>query len=111
MKRLALQLFYACGLLGMYHRLRNRRALTVVSFHRVIAATDPRWQTCDPLYTVSDRLFDQCLQFFARHYSVVSLADLEKARESGDELPACPLLITFDDGWADNFTFALPALQ
>jgi peptidoglycan/xylan/chitin deacetylase (PgdA/CDA1 family) len=111
MKRLLSRLLYACGIAGLYHRRRNRRALTVLAFHRVIAATDARWHTCDPLYTLSDRLFDQCMAFVSRHYSVVTLSDLERARASADVLPECPLLITFDDGWADNYDYALPALQ
>jgi peptidoglycan/xylan/chitin deacetylase (PgdA/CDA1 family) len=111
MKRLLVRVLYGCGLLGLYHRLRNQRALTVISLHRVLAVSDPRWQTCDPLYTMSDRLFDQCVQFFSRHYSVVSLAELEAARQSGSRLPRCPLLITFDDGWADNYQYALPILR
>ncbi|MEP7311023.1 MAG: polysaccharide deacetylase family protein [Pseudomonadota bacterium] len=103
-----------CGItggLGLYHRVRNRRVLTVVSLHRVLAETDPRWPGSDPLYTVTDRFFDQCIRFFIRHYSIVSLADVERARLDGSTLPPCPLLITFDDGWADNHQYALPILQ
>ena len=111
MKRQLFQLLYACGLAGRYHRYRNRRVLTVVAFHRVIAATDARWQTCDPLYAISDRFFEQCLAFLTRHYSVVTLADLHRARTSTQGLPDRPLLITFDDGWADNYDYALPVLQ
>lgn len=111
MKRFILRLAYATGLFGLYHRYRNRNALTVISLHRVLATSDPRWQTCDLLYTISDRLFEHCLEFLSRHYSVVSLADVERAVSGGESLPHCPLLITFDDGWADNHEYALPALR
>jgi len=110
LKDLLARLLYASRLLGIYHRFRNRHALTVISLHRVIDEADSRWQTCDPLYTLSSRLFEQCLEFMAAHYSVVSLEQVEKAKLVSRSLPARPLLITFDDGWADNFDYAMQAL-
>jgi peptidoglycan/xylan/chitin deacetylase (PgdA/CDA1 family) len=111
LKRLLVALLYASGLLALYHRVRNRDALTVISLHRVLAENDPRWRTCDPLYTLSDRVFEQCVRFFQAHYSIVSLAALIAARRDGRRLPPRPLLITFDDGWADNYRYALPILE
>lgn len=102
---------YRSGLLGLYHRLRNRRALTVIMFHRVLTEQDPRWATCDPDYTLEAGLLEQCLAFFRRHYNVVSTAQVLAARREGTPLPDRPLLITFDDGWADNHAHALPRLR
>lgn len=108
---LAKKLLYGSGALGLYHRIRNSRSLTVVMFHRVLSPDDPRWQSCDPDYTLSTDLLKRSLDFFKRHYNVVSLAQLLESRSIGTRLPPRPLLITFDDGWADNADFALPELQ
>ena len=105
------ELLYRSGILTLYHRIRNRRTLTVIMFHRVLDPSDPRWNTCDPDYTMSARLFRQCLMFFVRHYRIVSLGDVLVARESAKPLPPRALLITFDDGWQDNFEYALPILR
>lgn len=102
---------YRSGLLGLYHRLRNRRALTVIMFHRVLTRDDPRWASCDPDYTLEADLLDRCLAFFRRHYNVVSVDQVLAARRNGTPLPDRPLLITFDDGWADNHAHALPRLR
>lgn len=102
---------YGSGLLGLYHRFRNRRSLTVIMFHRVIDPSDPRWASCDPDYTLDAGLFERCLDFFQRHYNVVSTADVLAARKDGTRLPDRALLITFDDGWKDNADFALPRLR
>lgn len=104
-------LVYRSGALGLYHRLRNRRTLTVIMFHRVLAPDDPRWASCDPDYTLRDDLFRDCLAFFRRHYNVVSLDQVLAAVEGGAALPPRALLISFDDGWADNHDHALPALR
>jgi peptidoglycan/xylan/chitin deacetylase (PgdA/CDA1 family) len=102
---------YASGALGLYHRLRNADSLTVVMFHRTLRPGDPRWATCDPDYTLDESLFVESLAFFARHYHVVSLDQVLRARRDGMRLPPRALLITFDDGWLDNVDYALPALQ
>ncbi len=105
------KVLYRSGLLGLYHRVRNRRTLTVIMFHRVLEPGDPRWASCDPDYTLEASLLERCLAFFTRHYSVVSVDDVIAARRGRSRLPARALLITFDDGWSDNVDFALPRLQ
>lgn len=111
LKGLTRKLLYASGALGLYHRLRNAGSLTVVVFHRTLSIDDPRWASCDPDYTFAIDVFVRSLQFFKKHYNVVSLAQLLDARRTGRGLPPCALLVTFDDGWADNVEHALPALQ
>lgn len=111
LKDLSKKLFYASGLLGLYHRVRNADSLTVVMFHRTLSQDDPRWQTCDPDYTLATPWLDQSLAFFKKHYHVVSLAQVLASRRHNTPLPPRALLITFDDGWSDNADYALPALQ
>ena len=110
-RRLLARTLAAAGVLGKWHGWRNRHALTVLSLHRVLPESDPRWPGADPLYTVSTRFFEQLLQWLPKHYAVVSLEQLLAARDRAAPLPACPLLITFDDGWADTSQFALPLLR
>lgn len=107
---LAKKALYGSGLLGLYHRLRNRRTLTVIMFHRVLSTDDPRWTSADPDYTLERGLFAHCLAFFRRHYTVVTERQVLAARRGGPPLPPRALLITFDDGWQDNVSHALPAL-
>lgn len=96
--------------LAMYHRLRNRHTLTVVTFHRVLGRNDLRWPGALAEWTVSDEVFEECLLFFRRHYNLVGLQDLLTCLEEGGRLPPRSLLVTFDDGYADNEEYALPIL-
>ena len=102
---------YHGGFLGLLHRWSNRRNLTVVMFHSVLTGRDPRWETAEDDYTMRDTDFEHCLRFFNRHYSPVSLSQLRAAWNGETGLPPCPLLVTFDDGWLDNLTVALPILE
>lgn len=107
LKRLA----YGSGLLGAWHRVRNRRNLTVVMFHRVLPDSDPRYPGADPEWTMTPESFARCLEFFRRHYHVVGASQVFAALEGKARLPAGSLLITFDDGWADTAEFAQPVLD
>lgn len=108
---LARRLLHSSGALGLYHKLRNRQALTVVTFHRVLRRDDPRWETALSPWTLADDMFDECLAFFRRHYTVVTLDDVEASIAGARPLPPRGLLITFDDGFADNLDYALPLLR
>jgi peptidoglycan/xylan/chitin deacetylase (PgdA/CDA1 family) len=104
-------LAHAAGLLGLRHRRRNRHTLTVAMFHRVVEPGTAAARTADPTYTVAAPLFAACLAFFRRHYAVIDLAALRASLAGGAPLPPRALLITFDDGWADNAAVALPLLR
>lgn len=102
---------YHAGVFGAWHRWRNRHALTVLMFHRVLPAQDPAFALAEREFTMSLEGFGRVLDFVQRHYSVVGLEALVQARASGGPLPANPLLITFDDGWRDTLLYAAPELQ
>ncbi len=44
-------------------------------------------------------------------YHVVQFSDLENYFENGIALPQNPVIISFDDGWSDQFTYAFPILE
>jgi peptidoglycan/xylan/chitin deacetylase (PgdA/CDA1 family) len=111
MKLIAKKLAYRTGMLAAYHRLRNRRLLTVAMFHRVLPASDPRHAGADPEWTMTPASFGACLRFFRKHYHVVSPQQVFVALDGGAALPARALLITFDDGWADTAEYAQPVLD
>lgn len=106
----AKQTLYQTGALAAVHRLRNGRTLTATMFHRVLGRADPRWRTADPTYTVTDEFLRGCLDFFREHYNVIDLKRVT-LDDGLDALPPRPMLITFDDGWADTVDCALPVLR
>jgi peptidoglycan/xylan/chitin deacetylase (PgdA/CDA1 family) len=110
LKSFAKRFLFGSGLLGTWHRCRNRRNLTVVMFHRVLPREDERFQGANRTYTVTPEEFEQCISLFASFYNLVSLAQIGAAGVGKGNLPDCPLLITFDDGWQDNFQYAFPIL-
>lgn len=102
---------YRSGGLRLYHGVRNRETLTVVLFHRVLPfdASLPRGRW--PAWTVTPAFFEQCVEFFERHYAVIGLDRIHAAASGGAALPRRALLITFDDGWRDTAEVAAPLLR
>lgn len=91
-------------------RWLQRRTLTVVMFHRVLPPDSDAYANADRECAVSVDEFAHCLRHFKEHYNVVSLVQVQAAAEGGEALPDHALLITFDDGWRDNVTYAGPLL-
>lgn len=54
---------------------------------------------------------DRALAWLTRHFQVVRLEDLEHALRGEGRLPAHPVVLTFDDGLANNVSEALPVLE
>ena len=104
-------LIYWFGLMGLYHRIRNRRTLTVLMFHRVLPLGTAEFLNAERGFTFSVDGFGRCLDFVKKHYNVVTLADLECARTGIRPLPNNAALITFDDGWRDTLLHAQPQLK
>lgn len=56
-------------------------------------------------------MFDRQMAYMARHYKVVPLPELVGRLNAGKQLAPYTAAITFDDGFRNNLTIALPILQ
>jgi peptidoglycan/xylan/chitin deacetylase (PgdA/CDA1 family) len=77
----------------------------VLLFHRVLERPDPLMPDEPHL-----ELFDRLIARLSRDFNILPLADAIERAKLGT-LPSASLSITFDDGYADNFTLALPVLE
>ncbi len=55
-------------------------------------------------------LFRQQIEFLKSHFSVITMAEAICAG-GGHKIPDNSVLLTFDDGYIDNYTFAFPVLE
>ncbi|MEX0451997.1 polysaccharide deacetylase family protein [Spiribacter sp. 218] len=51
------------------------------------------------------------MEYFCRFYNFVSIEQVIRFFEDGIELPANPLLLTFDDGYKEHYTYVYPELR
>lgn len=79
--------------------------LTILIYHRVLPEQDPlRPGEIDAVR------FERQMQFLARHLNILPLREAA-SRLQARTLPHRACCITFDDGYADNLTVALPILE
>jgi len=82
--------------------------LPVLLYHHV----GPVRPGANPFLTVSPSVFEVQIRYLVdKGYSTIQLAELAAWRYDRSVLPAKPVLITFDDGYADIAEFALPLLR
>ena len=79
--------------------------LSTFIFHRVLPQPDPLLPDEPDV-----QQFERIVAFLGRHFTVLPLSQAA-ARLRDGRLPAAAACITFDDGYADNYTQAAPILQ
>ncbi len=91
-------------------RARRRRSAVVLTYHGVL----PAGRRHDPYLSrncVDDDVFLAQMSFLRNHYNCVPLADIVDCLTTGRMLPPRTAAVTFDDGFRNNYTHALPALK
>jgi len=84
--------------------------LPVLAYHRV-AEPDPGSPWDPDLISATPDVFRRQLDFVSRHFTPVRSEAVVAWAENGKAMPKSPIVITFDDGYRDNRTVALPILQ
>lgn len=82
--------------------------LTIVMYHYTRDLLHSRYPNIKGLDV---NLFRQQISFFREYFSVVTMEEVLDCAEGHGRLPDNALLLTFDDGYIDNYTFALPILE
>jgi peptidoglycan/xylan/chitin deacetylase (PgdA/CDA1 family) len=102
---------YATGLLHAVKWLRFRRSAVVLMYHRVLSADAAARSWSHPAIIVRRETFDRQMRWLRRHFEVLDLAGFEARLQDGRSFDAPSCLVTFDDGWYDNYTEAWPILK
>lgn len=82
----------------------------ILMYHRVIDPEAEEYPLQPGMY-VRPRTFRQHLAYLARECNVVPLDQLVEMIDKRLPIPLRTVAITFDDGWADNYSNAFPLLK
>ena len=85
--------------------LAARRQLLILTYHRVLPEPDPLLPS-EP----TGEQFREQLEILLRSCTILPLADALE-RVGNGTLPRAAVSITFDDGYRNNYSVALPALR
>jgi peptidoglycan/xylan/chitin deacetylase (PgdA/CDA1 family) len=102
-------LAHQAGLFSASHRLWAK-SLTVLNYHRIDEPENSP-DTFLPNISATPEEFQRQMAYLSRWFNVVSLQDVTNWLSINKPLPHHAALITFDDGYLDNYTNAFPILR
>lgn len=82
--------------------------LNVVMYHYVRNLQNSRYPGIKGMDVC---LFKKEIEFFRKNFNIVTMEDVIEAFVYGADLPLDAMLLTFDDGIIDNYTYAYPILK
>src|SRR6185369_2209446 len=97
------------GLLALLERWPARPGIFVLNHHRI---THP--DSCPYDHGVIDSTpeqFERQIRWLQSRFRMLTLREAEEAATAGSPLRDCGVLITFDDGYIDNYQVAFPILR
>ncbi len=97
---------------GIYRQARalaSRKRIPVVMYHRIVEK--PAVESRHGTWVTSERLAKQLDSLARRRFTTITFGDYAAHLAGEQQLPRRPIILTFDDGYADNYTLALPLLR
>jgi len=91
------------------HQRLFGRGIRILFYHRV--ANAPAKPDALGRLPLKAEEFDRHLRHLRRFWQVIGIEDAVAALSSSRPLPSNAVVITFDDGYLDNYTVALPRLE
>ncbi len=88
-------------------RYVNHKKVLIVVYHG-ISANGNKFQ---PFTLLPSTDFERHITFLKKHYTILSLKEIVYLMNQKKKLPPRVAVITFDDGYYNNLTHALPILQ
>jgi peptidoglycan/xylan/chitin deacetylase (PgdA/CDA1 family) len=114
LRRFLCATFYYSGLSFVFRLWFRRNDCLVLMYHRIIdpnTLNDLDARFVHPGMYVTKETFEMQMAYIARHFRVIDVAQLMSVLKGREGLPRNACVITFDDGWRDNYTHALPVLK
>jgi len=95
---------------GVYRLARwlHRRRAVILTYHGVLHKGEDSYANRN---CVSAKMFERQMAYVARHYRVMSLPELVRRLTAKEKLLPYTLVITFDDGFRNNYSVAAPILR
>lgn len=96
------------GILRLLEMYKSTPGILILNYHRIGDPSSTRFDR-EVFGTTTDE-FDAQLQYLKKHFEIVSGDDLQQLVTGKAQLKRMHISLTFDDGYLDNYTHALPVL-
>ncbi len=90
-------------------RQKSPVRIPVLMYHRIVAS--PALNSKHGIWVTTSNFEQQLRSLRQRGFTSITLRQYDEFRRGVGPLPAKPIILTFDDGYEDNYIFAFPLLQ
>jgi len=104
-------LLYYTGILGWITKIRLNGKCVVLMYHKVLNQQEIKKSFSQSSIIVSKLAFESHMKYLSQKFNVISLAEFTKSIKNKNVFKSKSCLVTFDDGWRDNFINAYPILK
>jgi peptidoglycan/xylan/chitin deacetylase (PgdA/CDA1 family) len=102
----------ACYYYSGLPSIRHSGQVAILTYHRIVSDSMVRDQYIQPGMYVRAETFESHAAYLHEHFDVLALEDLlERWQTNRLDRTKSYCVITFDDGWQDNYEYAFPVLQ
>jgi peptidoglycan/xylan/chitin deacetylase (PgdA/CDA1 family) len=108
-RELVARLCAATGFTRMFENIPKQRVLLIINYHRIGNAEDTPYDS-GVFSCTADQLESQ-IAYLKKHYRIATLEEVLDIANGQAVLSEAGVLVTFDDGYIDNYQFAFPILQ
>ncbi|MET0026775.1 MAG: polysaccharide deacetylase family protein [Candidatus Thiodiazotropha sp.] len=102
---------YYSGMLSFLKKNKLSNKSFVLMYHRVLPSSLMESIHSTGGIVTDVELFSRHLDWLKEEFTILSVPELINIFEQGREIPSGSCVITFDDGWWDNYEFAKPLLE
>ncbi|HQO64401.1 MAG TPA: polysaccharide deacetylase family protein, partial [Syntrophorhabdus sp.] len=103
LKHILSGVLYYSGLTDFFMH-RDKRGI-ILCYHHVLPEGDERIGFLQPGMYVTSNTFEMHIRYLSEHFDFIGLEHWSKSLKNKQ------CIITFDDGWADNYEYAYPILK
>jgi len=112
-KQLLARSLKACGLQQLTSKLHDqlRPGVRVLAYHRILDVDESSYPFDSELISATKEDFNFQMAYLNQHYSVISFSELSWSLSKGLPPADNSVVVTFDDGFSDNYHHAFPILK
>jgi len=92
-----------------FARAHTSDSIPVLMYHRVLE--NPPTDSSHGIWVSAKQFADQLASLQRRGFETITFRDYDRFLRGEARLPRRPIILTFDDGYVDNYTIAFPLLQ